>query len=163
MLTQARLKDLLSYDPASGVWTWRPRKGRGNKAGKIAGCIGHWGYRVIGIDDKLYRSSRLAFLYMLGHWPPVKVDHRNGQRADDRWDNLRLATDYQNAWNTCLSPRNTSGFKSVYFNKQRGYWYAGIWIRGQYLWLGRHSTAEIAHEAVRVARLQHFGEFARDK
>ena len=72
MLTQARLKELVHYDPETGRWTFTTNHGRYGriKAGGEAGHIHrHNGYRYIWVDDKAYRACRLAFLYMTGSWP----------------------------------------------------------------------------------------------
>ena len=67
-LTQKRLKELLHYDPLTGVWTWLETMNHMSKVGTIAGCIDD-GYRRITIDQKTYKSSRLAFLYIEGYSP----------------------------------------------------------------------------------------------
>src|SRR4029434_9631151 len=101
MLTAERLREVLTYDPESGLFLWNITTSNRVRAGDIAGNTeNHYGYRRIGIDGKLYRGARLAWLYMKGEWPPGRVDHKNRNRIDDRWENLRLCTHAQNVANT---------------------------------------------------------------
>ena len=88
MLTQERLKEVLNYDPETGVFTWA-RKGPGVAFGKRAGSFTSEGYRRVTIDKKEYRAARLAWLYVYGEWPSEVVDHINRDRSDDRIRNLR--------------------------------------------------------------------------
>jgi hypothetical protein len=102
--TQKRLKELLNYDPNTGLFRWKGNFGHGTKEGKIAGTLRkandrQSGRRAIGIDGKIYRAHHLAWLYMTGNWPSRQVDHCNRIKSDDRWENLRLATQEQNSRN----------------------------------------------------------------
>jgi hypothetical protein len=113
------------------------------------------------IYEKNYRSSRLAWFYMTGEWPSKKIDHKNGKRADDRWDNLRLATDSQNAANAKKSVSNNSGYKGVHQNKAYGRFYAQITTGGRQIFLGSRKTAEEAHALYVEAAKKYHGEFVR--
>ena len=89
MITQERLKELLHYDPETGVFTWKVDKGTRARAGQEAGCLnGVSGYIDISIDKKLEKAHRLSFLYMDGSMPPEHTDHINGIRNDNRPQNL---------------------------------------------------------------------------
>lgn len=154
-LTQERLKDVLNYDPATGVWTWNKCLSPRVKAGSIAGRTDRDGYRDIGIDGRKYRCCRLAFLYMTGKWPKNLVDHKNLNKADDSWLNLREATASENEANkTC---RGSIPFKGVDYinNKYRAR------IGKNRLYLGYFDTAEEAHSAYVAAANKTFGKFAR--
>lgn len=112
-LTQQRLKELLSYDPETGVFTWiAPASNRARK-GMPAGHKSPAGYITIRIDRKLQMAHRLAWLYMTGTWPAQQVDHRNTRRDHNAWANLRLATHAENCRNAGISRNNTTGFKGV--------------------------------------------------
>jgi hypothetical protein len=161
-LTQARLRELLHYDPDTGVWTWRVPKGRA-KAGQLAGFISKKGYRRIKIDRSVYFSHNLAVFYMTGQWAPEEVDHKDCDRANDRWINLRPCTQQQNSLNRSIRSDNTSGFKGVSWNKRGQSWQARVGFKKREISLGHHRTPEAAAEAVRIARLRLHGEFARDK
>jgi hypothetical protein len=102
MLAHEYLLEVLSYDPATGVFTWLPArdKKRGPKmAGKRAGSRAGEGYWYIDICCVKYRASRLAFFYMTGEWPQQLVDHINRNREDDRWCNLREVSPSENRMN----------------------------------------------------------------
>lgn len=73
-LTAARLKSLLSYDPASGEWCWLVN--RTGPAGAQAGRVNAHGHRQIFIDGHPYYACRLAYLYVEGCWPPNKPHWR---------------------------------------------------------------------------------------
>lgn len=97
MLSQEYLKSILHYDPETGILSWKVDRRR-VKIGQIAGylCLG---YVAIGIDGKLYKGHRLAWLYMTGEWPKDEIDHINRTKHDNRWVNLREATKEQNCDN----------------------------------------------------------------
>lgn len=168
MITQARLKELLQYDPASGEFTWLVRRGRSAPIGGIAGRISKakrdagGGYRWIGIDGKEYLAHRLAWLYMTGSEPSHEIDHRNNARSDNRFRNLREADDSQNMANKARQANNTSGFKGVSLNKATGKFVANIQRRGSQKYLGLFSTPELAHAAYTAEANSIFGEFARN-
>lgn len=100
LLTQSRLKDYLHYDPETGVWTWlNPLPHSKMKRGDVAGRLTSQGRRQIRIAGGFYYASRLAWLYMTGEHPVDQVDHMNGTKDDDRWVNLREATQSENSFN----------------------------------------------------------------
>lgn len=154
MLSLSYLRRALSYNPKTGVFTWRymPEKNASwNKkyAGKIAGYFNH-GYRMIGIDHKKYRAGRLAWFWMTGYWP-VEIDHKDRNPANDQWSNLRSATRSQNNTNRTFSPRrNALGVPGVHLTKE-GKYRAQIRRGGKKRSLGTFPTLEEAAEAYRAA------------
>ena len=166
MLTSARLRELLHYDPSSGEFRWRQPVGRYGRIpiGSLAGGVSPEGYRYIWIDGTLYRASRLAVLYMTGKWPKDQVDHRNRKPADDRWENLREATQSQNKANSSLYSNNTTGMKGVYFDPSPGRaakpWRAKAKVNGKRQWLGRFATKKEAYAAYCAAVKNEYGDFA---
>jgi len=150
MLTADRLKEVIHYDPDTGVFT---------RDGEVAGGLNcERGYWCITIDYVSYLAHRLAVLYMTGEMPKFGVSHRNYNRADNRWSNLRSATKRQTAHNRKAS--NKLGIKGVRMTPQGSY-RAGIYVNKRHLNLGTFSTAEAASDAYASAALLHFGEFAR--
>jgi hypothetical protein len=161
-LTCARLREVLNYDARTGIWIWRKSTGPRAKVGARAGNISlKDAYRRISVDGKLYKSGRLAHLYVTGEWPKNLVDHRNLKRSDDRWDNLRDATRTQNGANTSLKRSNKSGFKGVSWKTSSQKWVAQIAVNQRVIYLGIFGTKKAAHEAYCAASRRHFGEFAR--
>jgi hypothetical protein len=161
MLTADRLRELLDYDLASGVFTWRVAR-RGTAAGTKAGYVSKAGYVQISVDGKLYQAHRLAHLYVTGHWSVGLVDHTNGVAGDDGWGNLRPATQSQNLRNCKRRRDNTSGVKGVSYDKARDRWVAYIADgRGALVNLGRFHTLEEAAAARQRAADRHYGDFAR--
>ena len=88
VLTQSRLKELLYYDPYSGIFTWKISSGN-MPAGSAAGCLSPEGYIRITIAGKKYKAHRLAWFYVYGYFPENQVVHLNGARDDNRISNLR--------------------------------------------------------------------------
>ena len=157
-LTQARLKELLHYDPETGLFTWLVSRGR-SAAGSRAGTRHSEGYTQIRIDGVRRFAHRLAFLFMEGELPS-EVDHRNRARGDNRWKNLRPATRQENASNLGLRSDNTSGFRGVSWDKTCGKWYAYGARGGRLINLGRYDTPEKAAAAAQAWRADNYGEFA---
>lgn len=162
-LTAPRLRELLHYDPRTGIFT-RLRSQGCRKSGSVVGSK-HFqkdGTPYLGacIDGRHYLLHRLAYLYMKGHWPPRQIDHRNLDKCDNRWDNLRAATHAQNIHNRPASRRSRSGIKGVY--RYGKLWIARLSIGGtKTRYVGRFSTAEEAHAAYAAAHRAMFGEFSR--
>ena len=157
-LTQTRLKELLRYDPETGHFWWL-RSGPGRKPGRPAGCVNAIGYVVIRVDDQLHLGHRLSWLYMTGGTPP-EVDHADRNRANNSWENLREATRTLNNANAKRRSDNTSGFKGVWHNKERGTFQAFACANGRRQYLGTYRTATEAHEAYKSASAALHGEFA---
>lgn len=160
-MVASTVRAILDYSPADGVFRWKQKISRKVIVGKIAGTINGGGYRQIQIAGTMCRASRLAWLYVHGEWPPDQIDHINGNRADDRIANLRLADQSQNNANRRAPRTNTSGLKGVSFIPQSGKWQAHIqWRRAQKN-LGSFPTAEEAHAAYVAAARALFGDFVR--
>lgn len=136
ILTQDYLQSILEYNPDTGVFTWRVRRGRNCPAGKVAGRIATGGYRQIGINGRLYLAHRIAWLITHGRWPADQIDHINRVRDDNRLINLREATRTENQRNQSLYKNNTSGLCGVGWYKPTGKWMAHISIDGKLKNLG---------------------------
>jgi hypothetical protein len=150
MLDQDKLKELLHYDPETGVFTWRVSRSN-VKAGTEAGFVHSNGYRYIKFQRKDLLGHRLAFLYMTGAWPEHHIDHINGHPSDNRWCNLRPVDRSANMQNQRKAQsHNRSGFLGVYRNGSR--WRAKIDLDGKRKHLGYYDTPEEAHEAYLKAK-----------
>lgn len=158
-ITQARLKELLHYDPETGHFTWLVSNSNRAPAGSRAAPSGGTGYRQIRVDGRLYMTHRLAFLYMTGDFPPDDVDHINRIPSDNRWGNLRPATRRENLSNTALPRHNTSGHRGVSWNRRRGKWHACGKHGGRNIHLGYFADLEEAAAVADAWRKEHHGEF----
>lgn len=160
-LTVERLKELLNYDPDTGEFRWKVRRGGKAVAGSVAGGLKSGGYIYIRVDKKHYPAHRLAWLCIEGRWPQDELDHTNLVKSDNRRENLREATRTENNWNRPRRSNNTSGYKGVSYFKRNDKWRAQIKVNGKVLHLGYFDTAEEAAEAYARAAKLYFGEFAR--
>lgn len=160
-LTAERLRNLLHYDPETGTFTWLAKARGGITTGYSTGYASKRGDIIITVDYVQRKAHRLAWLYMTGEWPQQDIDHKNGIRADNRWENLREATASQNLANARLRSNNTSGFKGVTWDRERKKWVAQIRVRGRHIHVGRYTSPEEAHVAYMRAATHHFGEYAR--
>jgi hypothetical protein len=161
MLTAERLRELLDYNPETGVFRWKKDgRGRTMRVGAVAGTMHSAGYSQINFGGSLWLSHRLAWLYVFSEWPREQIDHINGDRSDNRISNLREATLSQNASNRKRRADNACGFKGVY-RSARGRFEARMRVNGQLKYLGHFNTAEEAHAAYCAAAYKLHGEFAR--
>ena len=144
MVTHKRLKELLNYDPDTGVFT-RKLYVRGHKVGEVVGF--DWnGYRGIKLDGKGYQAHRLAWLYVYGEHPKHEVDHINCNKMDNRIANLRDIPKNKNRENQIAPYKNNKlGVQGV--SMHRGKYKAQIQIAGVVTYLGVHETLEAAKQA----------------
>lgn len=142
-----RLREVLEYDPAVGVFTWKVKTGRRAIVGGVAGHLSKvTGYRVIGVDGRYVLAHRAAFLYVTGSMPLGVVDHLNGDKADNRWCNLRDTSVSVNRQNVRNAPSNSkSGLLGA--QRKRGKWDAVIMAGGRRHWIGSFDKPEDAHAA----------------
>lgn len=154
------LKELLEYNPATGEFFWRVSNSPGVKIGDIAGSVYANGYRYIQVEGLDYRVGRLAWYFVTGEDPLDFIDHKNGQRDDNRFENLRVATNSQNQANRGIPKNNTSGVKGVRWQSSRGKWIAMITIHGKAINLGCYDSIVDAAKAYRNAAIAAWGEFA---
>lgn len=155
-----RIKELVDYNQENGLFTWKVYRGGKAKAGTPAGSIRVDGYMAICIDKKSYFSSRIAWYLSTGIDPVnFDIDHIDGNKMNNRFSNLRLATESQNCSNRKRRADNTSGFKGVYRMGKK--WAANITANKCKKHLGVFDTPEIAYaEYLKHASSMH-GEFAR--
>ena len=142
MLTQERLKELLHYNPETGIFTWLVYRSRYARVGSVAGTI--WlGRIVIMIDRKHYKAHRLAWLYVHGKFPTNQIDHINEEPSDNRITNLREATNAQNQENAKKPQANNKlGLRGV--SQFRGRYQAAIRHKRIQYHLGFYKTPEEA-------------------
>lgn len=159
-LTVDRLRELVSYDPETGVMVRVVAVPRG-PVGSVVGTKNSHGHLVARIDFHIYYVHRLAWLYMTGEWPASCVDHRNLDRSDNRWSNLRAASYAENKWNAPRMKTNTSGVKGVHWFKQYGRWRSTIRAQGREHFLGYFDSKEEAEAARAEAAKKLHGDFAR--
>lgn len=153
MLTHARLKEVLNYDPRTGIFTWASKFCKKVVVGSVAGVVRPDGRRVISVDGKAYRAHRLAWFYVHGSMPELEIDHKNGKTDDNRLKNLRLATGAQNKQNVHASRRhNKAGLLGV--QKANAKFKARIVLDGKQHYLGVFDTPELAHKAYLKAKRQ---------
>ncbi|KAA0995497.1 HNH endonuclease [Pseudomonas sp. ANT_J12] len=151
------LREMIAYDPLTGLFTWKVDHCR-RQAGDPAGSKKPDGYIYLKLLGQTYGAHRVAWMLVTGDWPVVAVDHRDGVRSNNEWENLRLATRAQNSAN--VPPRGASGLKGATFNKREQRWKAQICIRGKQTCLGTFHTAEQAHAAYIAAADRYQGQFA---
>lgn len=158
-LTLDRLRELLSYDPETGLWSYIKSRGR-CKAGSIAGTLVN-GYVIIYIDCVPYMAHRLAWFHMTGKWPEEEIDHKDTVKNNNVWNNLREASRVNNMSNVDKFSTNTTGYKGVYI--QDGKYSASIKFNNERIWLGSFDTAEEASEAYVNKAKELQGEFIHSK
>lgn len=156
MILQAdRLRELLHYDPDTGIFRWLVASANRIKINSVAGTKSSKGYLRIQIDRKIYPAHRLAWVYVYGAWPKGFIDHINRDRADNRLCNLRDATASENMRNCGVRKNNTSGYKGVSYWAHKKLWAAQIRLNNKNTLLGMFDTPEAAAAAYKTAAITH--------
>jgi hypothetical protein len=164
-----QLRQLLTCDAATGTLIWNKRQGsldwwNAKYAGKIAGSIDNTGYRRVLIGQRRYVAHWIVYALTKGRWPVDQLDHINNKRDDNRFSNLREATNQLNSVNR-LRNKNQLLPKGVYFQKSSKYKFkkytAQICVNRKIKFLGCFLTVEDAAEAYRRAAAATWGDFTK--
>lgn len=165
--TVDRLRELLAYDPYTGVLTWRTVKKKGrygktptNVIGGVAGHVQKDGYIRVCLPDRIpYLAHRMAYAIFHGEWPVEEIDHADGVKSNNRIINLRPCNRSQNLGNRPVKKTKTSGLpKGVHKCDQVSVKY---YAQCQSKYLGSFDTVEEAATVYRNAAALAFGEFTR--
>lgn len=153
-LTAARLRELLHYDPETGVFRVKTRFNRKQPVGTISGSDTKRGYRKHKLDGGTYLAHRLAWLYVTGRWPEYTIDHIDCDGYNNRFLNLRDVPQNVNAENQRKAKRvSASGLIGAFSRRTR--WVAQIRVRGRLIYLGSYDAPEDAHAAYVAAKREH--------
>jgi hypothetical protein len=158
MINQELLNNLFEYcdgklfRKADGWSRW--------KKGTQVGSIGNEGYLSIEIFGKNYKAHRLIFLMHYG-WLPDEVDHQDGNRLNNKIDNLRPATKNQNQHNRKISKNNTSGVKGVSYRSCTNKWRVRVMLNNKSISIGDFKDLELAELVATMAREKYHGTYAR--
>lgn len=154
MLTQSKLLELLTYDKDTGKFYWKISK-RTGLAGTEAGTVDSDGYRVIRIDGRGYKAHRLAWLFVTGHWPLTQLDHKDQDKLNNRYDNLReLSAADQMVNVTPANVNSSSGYRNVSWYTALGKWKGTFMRHGKKIFVGHFDCPKAAYEAVQAKKLE---------
>lgn len=123
-----RLNELFVYEPVTGVIRWKsiPPNFKRAKVGDLVGTVGAKGYLIVGVDRVQYLAHRIIWKMMTGEEPTDQIDHEDTDRLNNRWRNLREATNGPNICNSRLRKDNMSGVKGVCWDRSHNSWAATI-------------------------------------
>ena len=161
MITQEELKEKLSYDPNTGLFTW---KNNGKNAGWLHDKGHSKKYWRIELNQKCYYRSRLAWLYVYGEIPEC-IDHINQDQLDDRIFNLRNVTHSENMKNQKKHKNNKTGIMGVHFDKAINKYRAAIGINGKQVKLGCYGNifdAACARKSAELSNSYHVNHGAEN-
>ncbi len=152
--------DLFKYEDGDLYWIDSPNSlvAAGSKAGSIRSD----GYVGIFIKGTYYFAHRIVWEMFNGAIPEgLVIDHIDGQRANNKIENLRLCTFQQNHFNRGKQSNNKSGFKGVSWHKQKQKWVAQIKIEGRNKFLGFFTDPVEAYEKYCEKAIEFYGEYAK--
>jgi len=156
--TQEQLKAMFDY--IDGKLVWKVKRKRVN-VGDLAGVVHPNGYLRTGLNGRIHLNHRLIFMFHHGYLPEI-VDHIDGNKLNNKIENLRGANKITNQQNQKIKKENTSGYKNVSFCKQTKNWVVQIKVNGRSKTVGRYANIEFADLVAQEARAKYHGEYARN-
>jgi hypothetical protein len=166
------LRECFTYDRHAGILCWKVRPSghfltkrawhtwNARFSGKVAGSLNNRGYYKVEILGTYFLSHRVVWKLVIGDEPPEFLDHSDGDRANNRWSNLRAATRTEQNQNSAFRLHNTSGHRGVY--RRRGKWQVSIRTNGVLCHLGCFNSIEDAVAVREAAARKLHGEFYRE-
>lgn len=159
---QQELLRLFAYDAETGVLSWRVRRGH-NPAWICAGSVASHGYLNVGVKGTTYPMHRVIWKLMTGKDPVGFVDHRDGDRQNNQWENLRDVTPQQNAINRAVRCDNKTGVSGICWDNESRKWRVVIVFRRTRYDLGRFRDFDTAARVATEARRRLHCEFASSR
>lgn len=161
------LRQLLRYDPDSGMFHWRARepelfeetqvsrrlkafRWNSRNAFREALTANKHGYKGGTIFGMQVLAHRVAWKWMTGE-DAHEIDHINGDKSDNRFANLRVVTRQENSRNKPMMRRNISGHMGVSYVQKSDRWRADINVGDKQVYLGQFKTKAEAVAARRAA------------
>ena len=158
-ICQQLLQETFSY--AEGNLIWKQPTGRRISVGQIAGRVCHE-YKSIGFMGKEYMAHRLIFMFHHGYFPP-EVDHIDGNKLNNRIENLRPATHAENLKNQKLRYDNKVGVKNVAWATREQKWRVRVTVNGKDKHIGYFKDRDLAGSAAIEACNLYHKEFSAYK
>jgi hypothetical protein len=158
IITHEILLSSLHYDPETGFLTWLSGAIRSDRVGKMVGSNGAGGYIRLIIKGRGYQAHRLAWFYMTGRWPKEQIDHINLDKTDNRFVNLREATQSQNQTHRRRLRNNKTGYTGVSVCGKNGRFIATYSRNNRNICIGSFDRPEEAYAAY-LAAIAYRGEF----
>jgi hypothetical protein len=149
-----------AFEYKDGTLFWKIDRGSNKVKGKPVGSVNGKGYLETKLDGKFIKVHRVVFEMHHGYAPEV-IDHIDGNRQNNKIDNLRAATDGENKYNQKIYKSNTSGAKGVMWHEKYKKWRTQINYNGKRKCLGSFDSFDEACEFVALARDMVHGDFAR--
>ena len=139
------------------IRTTNPVRGNRTKGKRIDNLNIQSGYMQLRLGDRMYRAHRVVWFLHYGEQPPEYIDHINGDRTDNRPENLRKACHSTNMANAKRRSSNTSGVKGV--QRSGNKWIGSVGFKGERHYVGPFTDIAEAEIAVRQLREQLHGDF----
>ena len=157
----SELRDRLRYDAETGHLYWVAPKSNRLRPGQRAGCKMVNGYQKIALYQEQMYIHHIVWYLTHGEWPTEMIDHINGDRSDNRVENLRLANQSQQNFNMGLRESNKTGVTGVAICSKTGRFRAYLTLGRKQIYLGNHVTLDAAVAARKEAEAKYCGEFRR--
>lgn len=154
-MTQEEAREYFDYNAETGELTWRVSLSSNAPIGAKAGCLNNRGYLTVQVNKKSYKVHRVIWLWVHGYFPEHQVDHINRDRADNRLENLREATQSCNLRNAKQKSNNISGVTGVSWYKWSRKWTAKISVNHRNHHLGYFQDFTDAVRARHQAEVEH--------
>jgi hypothetical protein len=162
-ISQVQLREVLDYNPDTGIFRWKIKSSKSLSIGETAGCTRADGYVTIQYNAIPYLAHRLAWVYTHGELPSTSIiDHVDGNPSNNKLNNIRVCAPTQNQQNRRVNSNSISGFKGVSWVEERQKWKARTWLKRKYYFLGYFDTKEDAIKAHQSFCITYHGEFYRD-
>lgn len=156
-----QMKDFLQYNPESGIFTWIKVPSQRVKIGEEAGRVNSAGHIGIGFGGERWQAHRLAVAFMEGSLSgELEIDHKDQDKANNRYSNLRAATKQQNSCNRGYPKSNTSGVKGMSYNTNAGKWEGYVHFNYRKYYLGLFTSEDECKEAIQLKREELHKEFS---
>ena len=158
--TAEDLHNFFQYHDGNLYWKNVPSKNFNLNNTKVGKASTQSKYIQVSIKRKKYYLHRIIFMMHHGYMPDF-IDHIDGNRRNNKIENLRQATLSQNQYNKKINKNNTSGIKGVYWNKHKQKWLARCYHDNKCHYVGSYNNLNDAENAIQTFRKSLHGEFAR--